>query len=154
MVATLFNFTLFVGLIYFAVRTPVRRAVVDRHATIRDTVETNRRRLADARAAYEEYSSKLRAVDIEAGAVRQQLKVESEAARERVIQAAKRLSAGILVDAETGAKGVFEDLRNRLMRQFAAQVVSRAQGAVREKLTGDVKARIRQEFSSQMESAR
>jgi len=154
MVATLFNFTLFIIILYRAAKKPVVEMVAQRHQAIRDAVATNRKRLEEARASYEEYSSKLRVVETEVAAIRQQVRTEAEATRLRIQAAAKTMAASVVSDAQAGAKNVFEDLRRDLLRQLAEQVMTKAEAGVRKNLTGDLKAKIRQEFSSEMEGAR
>jgi hypothetical protein len=47
---------------------------------------------------------------------------------------------------------MFGDLKNQLRSELSVQVLARAEAILRERLTGDDKARIRREFSQQVES--
>jgi hypothetical protein len=56
-----------------------------------------------------------------------------------------------VTDAKTSANALYSDLRGQLYADLSAEVLERAEGILRERLTGDDRVRIRKEFSNQLE---
>ena len=59
-----------------------------------------------------------------------------------------------MIDAKAASETLFTDLKNQLRAELSTQVLARAETILTERLTGDDKARIRREFSKQVESSR
>jgi F0F1-type ATP synthase membrane subunit b/b' len=139
------------ALIYF-LRTPLKNFVSQRHVVLRDELARVRELLASAQRQHEEFSAKLKAFDAEATTLRAQMATDAEQAKSRLIQEAQRLSAQIITDARSSADAMVSGLRAGLQGELATQVLARAEKIMREKLTGDDRTRLREEFSKQVET--
>jgi F-type H+-transporting ATPase subunit b len=145
-----FNFFVFVGLLAYLLPKPVKAFVAGRHDFIREEVLRVQEKLRASRARFEEFSSKLKAVDAEIAGLRSQAQQDAQAASTRVVTEAKRLSSQIVSDAETTAKSLFGDLRTQLRQEVVSRVILRTEAILRHRLTGDDRVRIRKEFSRQL----
>lgn len=154
LVAPFINFFILVGLLIYFLREPLRTFVSQRYETVRDTVKKVRNMLREAQEQYDEFSAKLKAIDAEVAALHDQAKQEAHAAQARVLQEAQRMSQLILADAKVSAENVFSDLRTGLRVKLATQVLERVEELVKDRLTGDDRAKIRQEFSIHVENVR
>jgi F0F1-type ATP synthase membrane subunit b/b' len=146
-----FNFLLLVGLLVFKLRKPVKDFVAQRHHLIRDEVQAVREQLKLAQEKYDEFSAKLKAIDAELASLREQAKQEVTSIKQRMTQEARRSSGLIVSDAKNAAEGLYADLKGQLYGELSARVLDRAETLLRERLTGDDRARIRKEFSLQVE---
>ena len=93
------------------------------------------------------------AVDAEAAALREQGRQDSEAMRIRMSAESKRLSATIVSDARASSVGLFGELRDQVRAEFGARVLEKAEKLMKDRLTGDDRTRILQDFSKQVGNA-
>jgi F0F1-type ATP synthase membrane subunit b/b' len=150
LVAPTINLLILLGVLVYYLRAPIAAFVRERHVTIGDEIRSVRELLGKAQASYDEYSSKLKAIDVEIAALRERGAHEGGAMRTRIIAEAQRLAANIVSDGKAAAQNAFGDLRAQLTADVAMKVLDRAEALLRDKLTGDDRVRIRQEFSTQV----
>jgi len=146
------NLLILVGLLVYYTRHPIRKTVTDRHEGLRDELARVRDLLRQAQEQYNEFSSKLSAIEAETTALRQQAVQDAEAAKQRIVTDAQRLSQGIASDSRRAAESLYAELKAQLASEVGSRVIDRAEALLRERLTGDDRARIRKEFSSQVET--
>jgi F0F1-type ATP synthase membrane subunit b/b' len=146
-----FNFSVLVGLLVWKLRDPVRGFVRQRHETLRDEIDSVRDLLKRSQERFSEFSNKLQMLDLEVATIRSQMKQDAQAMNARISEDAKKQSVRISADARTAAQGLLADMRSGLYHELAIKVLERAETLLRERLTGDDRARIRQEFSRQVE---
>jgi F0F1-type ATP synthase membrane subunit b/b' len=145
------NLLILVGILVYYTRHPIKKSVQDRHAGLRDELARVRDLLRQAQEQYSEFSSKLKAIEAETTALRQQAIQDAEAAKQRIITDAQRMSSGIANDSRKAAQSLYSELRTQLASEIGNRVLERAEVILRERLTGDDRARIRKEFSTQVE---
>ncbi len=145
------NFLILVGFMVYKLRQPVIHFVSQRHHSIRDELQRVREQLHQAQEKYDEFSAKLKAIDVEVSALREQTKQDTVAMKQRIVNEARRIAAMAAVDAKNAADGLFIEFKGQLYSEWSAQVLERAECLLKKRLTGDDQARIRQEFSQQME---
>lgn len=152
LVAPFINFAILVGFLAFKLRAPLGEFVRTRHVTIKTELEEVAELLRQAQERFNEYSAKLKAIDAELAAVRDQGKRDAQQTKVRIVQEAERLAKTVVSDAKVGAENFASDLRSSLFTQFGLKIVDRAEVTLRERLTGDDRTRIRQEFSKEVEA--
>jgi F0F1-type ATP synthase membrane subunit b/b' len=152
--APIINFLILVVFLGVKLRKPLQNFVEQRHHTIRNDVNTVREQLRFAQEKYEEFSSKLKAVQSEVSSMRDQTRQEVADIKQRLMNEARRSSSLIISDSKNSADGLFAQLKNHLYSDLSGKILDRAEELLRERLTGDDRARIRQEFSQQVESIR
>lgn len=152
LIAPTINLLALVGVLAYYLRQPLKEFVSQRHSFLRDEIQSVREQLRKAQGSYDEFTAKLKAIEVEAGALLDQARQDAAATRARIVDNAQKLSANIAIEAKSSAQNAFGDLRAQLRSELATQVVGRAEELLRERLTGDDKARIRREFSVQVES--
>jgi F0F1-type ATP synthase membrane subunit b/b' len=152
LVAPFFNLAVLVGVLTYYLRAPLKAFVQTRHVSLRDEIQRVRNQLKKAQEENEEFSARLGAIDTEVGSLRQQSRQDAKAMKDRILAEATRLQAGILTDARAAAGTLYSELRNELYHEFGNRVLERAEILMKERLTGDDRIRIRQEFSKQVES--
>ena len=153
LVSPIFNFSVLVGGLVYYLRQPVKNFVATRHDTLRNELGSVRDLLKTAREKHDEFTAKLRAVDAEIVVLREQAKQDAQAMRSRVLAEAKRLSDQIIEDSKVAALGLYGEFRSQLYLELVGRVLDRAEVVLKERLTGDDRVRIRQEFSRQVEGA-
>jgi F0F1-type ATP synthase membrane subunit b/b' len=153
LISPTFNLAVLIGVLAYYLRQPLRDYVSTRHSTVRDELVKAGELLKSARERHGEFSAKLSAVDAEIEALRKQLGQDAQATRQRIVADAGRLASLVVADARTAAEGLYADLRSELYEELGIRTVERAANILRERLTGDDRARIREEFSSQVDSS-
>jgi F-type H+-transporting ATPase subunit b len=146
------NLIILVTVMVVYLREPLRTFVRTRHETLRDELQRVRNLLSGAQTKHDEFSSKLKAMEAEIQSLRDQARQDAAASKSKIVAEAQRLSATIVSDARVSAQGLFSRLRQELFADVGAKVLDRAETLLRERLTGDDRARIRNEFSAQVES--
>jgi len=152
LVASTVNLVLLIALLVYKLNKPIREFVAQRHNSMRDEIQTVRVQLSQSQEKFDEFSAKLKAIDAEVGTLKEQTKQDSIAMKHRIIAEARRVASSVVSDAKSSAEGLFSELKGQLYSELSIRVLDRAEFLLRERLTGDDRARIRQEFSMQVES--
>jgi F0F1-type ATP synthase membrane subunit b/b' len=140
---------LFSALFYF-LRTPVQKAVLGRHESLKNELGEVRNRLQEARIRYDEFSAKLKAIHVEVSSIQSQARQDAEATRNRIVSSAKSSASSILSEAKARAEGMVVDARQNLRAELGTKIVQRAERLIHDRLTGDDRVRIRKEFSERV----
>lgn len=154
LIAPSINLGILIVVLAYYLRAPLRAFIAGRHSAVRDEVAKVREMLQQAQDKHNEFSSKLKAIDVEITSLREQAKQDAQATKLRVLSEAQRLSSTIVSDARATAEGAFADLKRQLHVEIGTRAIDRAEALLRDRLTGDDRARIRNEFSSQVEAVR
>jgi F-type H+-transporting ATPase subunit b len=148
------NLAILIVLLVVYTREPVRGFVRTRHETLRDELRRVRDLLTNAKAKFEEFSAKLKAMEAEVQSLRDQAKQDAAAVKSKILAEAQALSANTVADARRSAQGLYGQLKSELFIEIGNKVLDRTEVMLRERLTGEDRARIRNEFSAQVESVR
>ena len=146
------NLAILIGLMVYFLREPMANFVKNRHLSLAEELSAVREKLQQAKAQFQDFSSKLSTVESEISGLHQQTRQEAAQTQARVLANAQKISGTIVTDAKASTEGLYAEFRNQLIHEFGAQVLDRAEQIIRERLTGDDRVRIRQEFSKQVES--
>ncbi len=146
------NLLILVGILVYYTRHPIRKSVQDRHDGLREELTRVRELLRQAQDQYNEFSSKLKAIEAETNALRLQAVQDAEAAKHRIVTDAQKMSQGIASDSRKAAESLYVELKAQLANEIGGRVLARTEAILRERLTGDDRARIRKEFSTQVET--
>ena len=150
--APFFNFGLLVAVLAYLLRTPMGAMIRDRSARLRSEIGEVAEKLRGARQEFEEYSAKLRAIGVELEAIRRQAATDAETSAQRIAADAKRAAQAIVADAAERSAGATRDFQNQLRVRLGEKVVRRVEEVLVQRITGADRARIRQEFSREMEA--
>jgi F0F1-type ATP synthase membrane subunit b/b' len=153
LIAPFINLLILVGVLVFYCRKPLQVFAETRHHTIREDLETVRNQLRNAQEKHAEFSAKLRAVDAEVSGLRAQMIQDANAMKSRIVAEAQKLSGNVIEDAKHASAVLYTEFKSSLYSELGARVLDRAEIILKERLTGDDRARIRKEFSTQVETA-
>ena len=148
------NLGVLLAFLFIKLRKPVADAVEQRHMGFRDEIKRVREMLTSAQEKHDEFSGKLKAIETEVVALRDQARQDAADMKLRILKEGQRMSANIVSDARAGADGMVADLRRQLAVEIGTNVIERASTVIKNRLTGDDRARIRQEFSSAVENTK
>lgn len=146
------NLAILIAVMVVYLRAPLRAFVNDRHTGLREELSRVRDMLTQAQGRYNEFTSKLKAMDAEIANLRDQAKQDAAGTKSRILAEAQKLSAAIVSDSRVSAQGLYAQLKSELFADIGTKVLDRAEALMRERLTGDDRARIQREFSNQVES--
>ena len=149
-----FNLLILIGFLVYKLRAPTKDYVAQRHLSIRDEIRAVHQQLKEAQEKYDEFSAKLKAIDAEVSALREQTKQETLALKQRMASDARRMASIVVSDAKRSADALFFELKGQLYSELSHRVLDRAEVLIKDRLTGDDRNRICREFSQQVEGAR
>jgi len=152
LVASSFNLLVLVALLVYKLRGPLKDFILQRHLTLKHDIQSVSEQLQQAQQKFNELTLKLKSVQAETAAIRAQTAEDAEQAKKRILAEAQRLSTNVVSDAKNVAEGLYLQMQGQLYFDLSNKVLQRAEKLLRDRLTGDDKARIRKEFSQQMES--
>jgi F-type H+-transporting ATPase subunit b len=151
LIAPTVNLGILIGILVFYLREPLKQFVRTRHDVLRENLEKVATELQGARERHEEFSARISNLQAEVSAMHVQARQDAESMKQKILSEARRLSEVIVMDAKGAAQGLFSEFRAQLRTELGERVLGRAEQLLRERLTGDDRARIRQEFSRQVE---
>jgi F0F1-type ATP synthase membrane subunit b/b' len=152
LIAPLVNLTILIGLLVYYLREPLRVFVDKRHHMIRDELGAVRNLLRGAQEKNEEFSSKLRAVDAEIAGIKAQMLQDAQNMKSKIVAEAQKLSGNVIQDAKQSSDILYAEFKDEVLAELGGRVIGRAEVLLRDRLTGDDRARIRKEFSTQVET--
>jgi len=152
MVATFLNFTVFVILLVYFLKKPAVAMVRNRHIFIRDEIQSTQKLYGEAKAEFEEFTSKLSGVDSEMNAVFEQSQLEAKTLHAQLLSAAESAAHSIEQDADAASKGIYRELKQELLQDLGRQVVGSARERVQNNLTQELKVRLQEDFSKEVAS--
>ena len=142
------------GILFYYLRQPIKDFIRNRHTTLLSDLKTARTKLHEAQEKYEEFSSKLKAVDAEIAAIWDASRKDTEQTKTRVANEAHRLALTISADAKTASLGLVDEFKAFIRADLGRRVLRRAEALIRNQLTTQDRAKIGQEFIQQIESQR
>jgi F0F1-type ATP synthase membrane subunit b/b' len=146
-----FNLLVFGFLVYRGAKAPFLQFVANRSTSLRAQILDAKKQLEAAQAQYAEFRSRLQSMDAEVAALRAQNNQDVAAVSARIREEAAKQAQRIVSDARIARDAAIDFVRTKMTQELGLQVLNRAEALIQEKLTGDQKARIRREFSTQLE---
>lgn len=146
-----FNFFLFVGLLVYFLRKPLRDFVVQRSVNMAELMKKTADQLRSSSEIYNDSVQRLSKIATEVEEIRAEANREAQETRTKILHEAEFLSKSIASDARAASNRLSGDLVNELREKTAAKVLDKAEKLLREKLTGDDQQRISKELTSQLE---
>lgn len=144
------NFLALIGMVSFYVRKPAKDFIEQRHLTLKQEVQGVRKSLKAAQDQADDLRAKMKSLDVEVAAIRDQGIQQAQALKLKTLSEAQRLSGVIVSDARNVADGLYGDLKMQLLREVGEKVTMRAEKMLQSRLTHDEKAKIRGDFSKSL----
>jgi F-type H+-transporting ATPase subunit b len=145
------DFVLFVGLLVYFTRKPIRGAFIARHNAIKRAIDDNQAAFDSAKADYDKTRDKLAAVDREVGSLIGKVKEDGAFERERIIESAKSYSARMREDVKGIIGNEANAAKTRLQRSVAEQALRVAQELLVANITDADRVRMIDEAISEIE---
>lgn len=150
--ASCFNLFILLAFLVYKLRAPLRDFVSQRHVLLRTEIQTVSQQLKAAQEKFDEFSAKLKSVNSEVASIQDQTKQDAALMKQRILADARRAATTVVADSKAVAQGLYSQMAVQLYSELSFRVLERGETLLRERLTGDDRARIRQEFSRQVES--
>ncbi len=148
------NLGIFLAIIYRVGKQPFVDFVKNRSLQLREQVQDAKVQLEKAQAQYSEFQARLASIDSEVSALRSQNHQDVQAVSTRVREDSGRQALQIVAEAKLARDAAVDAARKRLALDVGQMVIDRAEAIIKSRMTGDEKARIRREFSNQLEQVR
>ena len=130
----IFNFAVFVTVIYVAVKKPVASFLKKRQESIKQAIEDAEQAKQEGEKIFEEYEEKVRRLDQEIERIRRQLINDGERERDRIIAEARQMAEKIKRQAEIAAQQEMKMVKARLQEEMAAMTVQLAEDLLKKHL--------------------
>jgi F-type H+-transporting ATPase subunit b len=131
------NFAILVGLLAWKGKPAIEKLAADRHDQIKTALEEAAKLRTQAADKLAEYESKLKKADDEITALVEGMRVDAEADKKRILEAAERQAVQMKRDAEVRIAAEIETARALLTREVTAAAVTATEQVLREKMTRD-----------------
>lgn len=153
-IARWFNLLVFLGILYFLLRGPVRNALATRRENIRrDLIRAQEERNA-ALAKLEEVNARLANLNSEVTTIRQQAEREAATERERLVRATEEESRKLREQAQREIENAGKIARHDLRRYAAEQSVALAEEIIRRDIRPEDDARLVQTYVNDLGGVR
>ena len=154
LIAPFINLVILLALLAYYLRQPLKDFAKNRSVSIREELKSVSEQLRVAKQKHAEFSSKLKAMDGEIAGLKSQAIQDAQNMKVRIETDAQKQSANVVSDARNGVVGLYSELKGEMYTEFGNRVLDRAETLLRERLTGDDRARITKEFTHQVEASR
>jgi F-type H+-transporting ATPase subunit b len=144
------NLALFIGVLYYLLRKPVREFFTTRLAEVRITLDRAAKEKAGAEAKLNELNARLSRLDAEVAEIRSQAEREAQAERARLEAEAKADAEKLRLMAQREIEGAKQAALLRLRQYAAEQAVALAEQLIRRELTPQDDARLLQRVSEEL----
>jgi F-type H+-transporting ATPase subunit b len=129
------NMVLFIGVLGYLVRGPVKNAFAERSATIRRAADEARERREKADRMAGDIQARLSAIEAEVRAIQERALAEGERQKRELVVAAEAESEKILTNARTEVDNRLKYARKELTEYAGQLAAQRAEQILREKIT-------------------
>ncbi|HJQ39589.1 MAG TPA: hypothetical protein VKB93_20795 [Thermoanaerobaculia bacterium] len=146
------NMLLFIGVLVYFVRKPLKSAMTERSAAIRRAAEEAKERRVKADQMAGEIQARLAAIENEVKAIHQRAEAEGEKQKRDLIAAAEAEAAKILQAARNEVDNRLKHARHELTEYAGELAAQRAEQLLRSTITEDDKSRLFQDSLKQVES--
>lgn len=153
-IARWFNLLLFLGILYFLLRGPVRNVLATRRENIRRDLSRAQEARAAALAKLAEVESRLANLNNEVATIRQQAESEARTERERLARATEEDSRKLREQAQREIENAGEIARHDLRRYAAEQSVALAEEIIRRNIRPEDDARLVQTYVNDLGGVR
>jgi len=153
LIAPFINVVALVAVLAYFLRKPLADFVVSRHHQIKEELRDAQGALAVAKAGSEQLALRLATLEAEVLSLKSAAQQEALKSKNAILAGATELARGIVTDASAASAAFRREFREELQRELAGLAVARAEVRLKERLTGEDRARIRSEFSSLVEKA-
>ncbi|HEX7150466.1 MAG TPA: ATP synthase F0 subunit B [Thermoanaerobaculia bacterium] len=141
----LVNMIVFIGVLVFLAKGPVKKAFAERGATIRRASEEARERREKADRIASDIQARLTQIEQEVASIRERAVAEGERQKREMIAAAEAEAQKILDSAKNEVENRIKHARHDLARYAGELASERAEALLRERITNDDKQKLFQE---------
>jgi F-type H+-transporting ATPase subunit b len=150
----LINMLLFIGLLVWLLRGPVKKALNDRSEAIRAAAQEARERRVRADQIATEIQARLSQIDADIRAIHERAEQEGERQKRELLAAAEAEAQKILQNARAEVDNRLKHARHELT-EYAGELASeRAAALLRERITSDDQKKLFQESLHEVEEVR
>ena len=149
-VSKAFNLVLFIGILYYLLRKPVREFFTTRLSEVRAMLDRAAREKAEAEAKMNELNARLSKLDAELAEIREQAEREAQTERARLEAEAKADAEKLRVTAQREIEGAKQTALVQLREFTANKSVELAEQLIRRELTPQDDARLLQRVSEEL----
>jgi F0F1-type ATP synthase membrane subunit b/b' len=144
------NLILFIGVLYYLLRKPVRDFFTTRLAEVRATLDRAAREKAEAEAKMNELNARLSRLDTELAGIREQAEREAQTERARLEAEARADAEKLRVTAQREIEGAKQTALVQLREFTANKSVELAEQLIRRELTPQDDAKLLQRVSEEL----
>ena len=148
------NLGIFTTIVYKAGKKPFVEFVSARSTTLKEQIQDAKAQLDTARSQYSEFKARLDSIDAEVAALRSQNAQDVSAVAQRIRENSSQQALQIVAEAKLSRDAAVAAAKARLAVEVGQQIIERAESLIQSRITGDEKAKIRREFSNQLERIR
>ena len=150
-VASVVNFLILLGIMYYAVRTVVNPALADRRAAIEAELGEAQRLRAEAEAMHRKYTEALEGLDDELKGIRAEFTKAGEQEFTRIVADAEVRAERMQKDGEFAIQQELKQLRSDLVREAVEAAVTTAAAAVKTSINTTDQVRLADEYLVNLE---
>ena len=153
-IARWFNLVLFVGILYYLLHGPIRKALTARRENIRRELRRAQEERDAANAKLQEVEARLSTLNTEVATIREQAEREAATERERLARATEDESRKLREQAQREIENAGKIARHDLRRFAAEQSVQLAEEMIRRNIRPEDDARLVQTYVEELGGAR
>lgn len=143
---TIFNFILFVLLLFFLLRKPVKRFFKDRAAEISGNIEKAEKEHASVKENLDDYEKRLANLDKEIAGIKKDVLNQAEIGSNKLLEEADILKKRILDDAEKMKKHEIEKVNIRFKKEVFKLAKELAEKMIKENISEEDHKKLQKEF--------
>ncbi|MBI3180401.1 MAG: ATP synthase F0 subunit B [Deltaproteobacteria bacterium] len=127
----LVDFLLFVGMLVYVARKPIREAFAQRHLTIKQAIEDTQRAHAEVSRRYQNYRDKLANIDDETALLVRRAREDGALERDQIANEARTYAERLRGEVQSIAEQEVTKARQRLQRETAQRLIASVEAALR-----------------------
>jgi len=130
------DFIIFVGILWYFGKGPVRKFVAQRHERVRADMEEATRLRDEAAAKLAEYDRLMKGLESEVARIREQFRQDGERERQRILAEAEQQASRMRAAAERHLEQETAKLAEELEHEVVAKLLAATEAKVKAQLTG------------------
>lgn len=140
------NFAVLVGVLFFLLKKPLSEALNGRIEDIKTQLADLEAKKVDAEKTLAEYETKIATLEDEVAAIEAQYREQGEAAKQKILEAAKNSAEKLEAQAKRNIENEFQRARQELQTEVMTKALEKAEELIKKSISEDDQERLVDEY--------
>jgi F-type H+-transporting ATPase subunit b len=148
------NLGIIIAVLAYFLRKPLADFMVSRHLDTVKEIKSVRELSRQAEEKFQDYSAKLKAIDVEVQSVTGQAQREADSLKKQIISNAEKISKTIIDEARGSLSSMLAEVTAQIRKDFVEGLIKELESRLSKSVTAADRERVQGDFSTQLKAVK